>query len=60
MVLRPTKTTNHHGWVWVYKKIRSFGFSRFTAFYRTSLYVLRGDTGSFKYKHGWSKFRFRR
>lgn len=60
MVLRPTKTTNRHGWVWVYKKIRRFGFSPLTASYRASLYVIRGDTGTFRFKNGWEKFRFRR
>ncbi|MDR6581620.1 hypothetical protein J2X88_006541 [Pseudomonas extremaustralis] len=60
MVLTPPKNTNNHGWVWVYKKIRQFGFSRFTAFYRVTLYILRGDTGTFRLKDGWTKFRFRR
>ncbi|MDR6580775.1 hypothetical protein J2X88_005686 [Pseudomonas extremaustralis] len=60
MVLPPPKTTNRHEWVWIYKKIRNLGFSRFTAFYRASLYVLRGDTGTFRLKYGWTKFRFRR
>ncbi|TWR61182.1 hypothetical protein FIV41_08970 [Pseudomonas marginalis] len=60
MVHRPAKTTNRHGWVWVYKRIRRLGFSRFTACYRASLYALRGDTGTFRFKNGWEKFRFRR
>jgi hypothetical protein len=60
MTSMPTKNTNRKGWVWAYKKIRRFGFSRSTAFYRASRYVLLGDTGTFKYKNGWEKFRFRR
>lgn len=60
MLLPPPKATKNQGWVWVYKKIRKYGFSRFTAFYRTTLYILRGDTGTFISKHGWTKFRFRR
>ncbi len=60
MVQRPAKTTNRHGWVWVYKKIRRFGFSRFTACYRATRYFLTGDTGTFRFKNGWEKFRFRR
>jgi hypothetical protein len=33
------------GWAWAYTKIRKYGCSRVSAFYRASLYTLRGDTG---------------
>ncbi|PAM81372.1 hypothetical protein CES87_25690 [Pseudomonas sp. ERMR1:02] len=48
------------GWRWAYKKIRSFGCSRMTAFYRASLYTLRGDSGGFSSGRSWQKFRLRR
>ncbi|TWR64416.1 hypothetical protein FIV39_19730 [Pseudomonas grimontii] len=54
------QTPKRKGWARVYSKIRRLGFSRFTALYRTVLYVVRGDTGTFSLKNRWDKFRFRR
>ena len=35
------------GWKWAYRKMRDLHCTRPSAFYRATLYVLRGDTGNF-------------
>ncbi|PYY72553.1 hypothetical protein CRX42_00545 [Pseudomonas jessenii] len=60
MKLTPAGSTKSRGWGWAYKKIRSFGGSRMTAFYRASLYTFRGDSGAFSSKRSWQTFRIRR
>lgn len=49
-----------HGWKWAYQKLRGLHCSRGTAFYRATLYSLRGDTGTFYVDRSWHKVRLRR
>jgi hypothetical protein len=49
-----------HGWKWAYDKLRGLHCSRRTAFYRATLYSIRGDTGSFYVDRSWEKVRLRR
>jgi hypothetical protein len=35
------------GWKWAYRKLRDLHCTRLSAFYRATLYVLRGNTGTF-------------
>ncbi|MBW3504487.1 hypothetical protein [Pseudomonas sp. NKUCC02_KPG] len=53
-----TRTT--HGWMWAYSKIRGLQCSRLSSAYRASLYVMRGDTGTFHSDLSWQKNRIRR
>ncbi|OKA27113.1 hypothetical protein BOH74_04825 [Pseudomonas versuta] len=39
--------TTKHGWTWAYRKIRGLQCSRVSSIYRASLYVIRGDSGTF-------------
>ena len=39
--------TNRRGWKWAYRKMRDLHCTRASAVYRATLYVLRGDTGTF-------------
>lgn len=47
-----TMRNDRKGWPWAYAKIRSLHCGRFTAAFRATLYVLRGDTGRFKSRGG--------
>jgi len=49
-----------HGWKWAYQKLRGLNCSRLGAFYRATLYSIRGDTGSFYVDRTWEKVRLRR
>lgn len=49
-----------HGWRWAYQKLRRLNCSRRRAFYRATLYFIRGDTGSFYVDRSWEKVRLRR
>ena len=49
-----------HGWIGAYTKIRGLQCSRLTSAYRASLYVMRGDTGTFHSDLSWQKNRIRR
>ena len=49
-----------HGWKWAYQKLRGLNCSRLGAFYRATLYSVRGDTGSFYVDRSWQKIRLRR
>lgn len=40
-------TATKRGWKWAYRKMRDLHSTRPSAFYRATLYVLRGDTGTF-------------
>ncbi len=60
MGLKEKDKTNLRSWRWPYKKIRAFGFSVPYAFYRSVLYVILGDTGTFKSKRSGTPLRFRR
>ncbi|MBO5390607.1 MAG: hypothetical protein L0G28_04340 [Pseudomonas sp.] len=40
-------TATKRGWKWAYRKMRDLHCTRPSAFYRATLYVLRGDTGTF-------------
>ncbi|NBA98180.1 hypothetical protein [Pseudomonas sp. R5(2019)] len=50
----------HRGWLWAYRKIRGLDCSVITAFYRATLFVWRGDTGSFTSDRSWQKIRIKR
>ncbi|WP_176464822.1 hypothetical protein [Pseudomonas fragi] len=50
----------NHGWAWAYHKIRGLQCTRVTAAFRATLYVLRGDTGTFHSDASWQKNRIRR
>ncbi len=52
--------TSSHGWVWAYRKVRSLQCSRLSSAYRATLYVFRGDTGTFHSDFSWQKNRIRR
>lgn len=52
--------TGKHGWVWAYRKLRGLHCSRHTAFFRATLYLVRGDTGSFYVDKSWERIRLRR
>jgi hypothetical protein len=54
------KIISKQGWKWTYRKLRELNCSRVSAFYRTMLYAIRGDTGSFYVDHSWEKIRIRR
>ncbi|HCS42102.1 MAG TPA: hypothetical protein DIW52_04640, partial [Pseudomonas sp.] len=53
-------STAKHGWKWAFRKLRGLGCSRRRAFYRATLYSIRGDTGSFYVDRSWEKVRLRR
>lgn len=48
------------GWLWVYRKARSYHVSGVQAFYRATRFCLTGDTGSFATHGGFRKSRIRR
>ncbi|MEO7067078.1 MAG: hypothetical protein ABI114_09245 [Rhodanobacter sp.] len=48
------------GWLWAYRKIRSLHCPHSTAFYRASLYALRGDTGRFTSHYNGMRARLRK
>ncbi len=48
------------GWIWAYRLIRSVKCSPLTAAYRATLYVTRGDTGTFYSETTYNEFRLRR
>lgn len=54
------KRNQGKGWVWAFKKIRSYQFSITTAFFRATLYLLTGDTGIFGRTDSYTKFRIKR
>lgn len=58
--LNEPKNAKSRGWIWAYKKVRSYGCSRTSAFYRASLYIFRGDTGVFTNKPYLQRYRIRR
>ncbi len=49
-----------HGWSWAYSKIRGLQCSPLASVYRATLYVMRGDTGTFHSDVSWQKIRIRR
>lgn len=48
------------GWLWVYRKARSYHVNRLQAWYRATRFWLTGDTGSFPTHGGFRKSRIRR
>tara|TARA_Y100000782_G_scaffold33816_1_gene37783 strand:- start:4302 stop:4466 length:165 start_codon:yes stop_codon:yes gene_type:complete len=48
------------GWLWAYKKTRSYHTSKAQAFYRATRFWIMGDTGSFVSHGGFRKTRIRR
>lgn len=48
------------GWTWAYLKIRGLYCSRLSSIYRATLYVIRGDTGTFYCDASQRKIRIRR
>ena len=56
----PMSSKTNHGWAWAYHKIRGLQCTRVTSAYRATLYVLRGDTGTFHSDASWQKNRIRR
>lgn len=48
------------GWKWAYRKMRDLHCTRPSAFYRATLYVLRGDTGTFMCEFTRKKIRISR
>ena len=48
------------GWTWAYRLIRSLKCSPLSAAYRATLYVTRGDTGTFYSGTTYKEYRFRR
>lgn len=48
------------GWIWAYRKARSYHVTVSQAFYRATRYWLLGDTGSFTTHGGFRKSRIRR
>jgi hypothetical protein len=52
--------TPKHGWTWAYRKLRGLHCNRITAFYRATLYFVRGDTGTVTSEDLWQKIRLRR
>ena len=56
----PMSSKTNHGWAWAYHKIRGLQCTRVTSAYRATLYILRGDTGTFHSDASWQKNRIRR
>ncbi len=48
------------GWLWAYRKTRSYHTSMPQAFYRATRFWITGDTGSFVSHGGFRKTRIRR
>ncbi len=48
------------GWLWAFKKIKSYDFSTPRACYLATLYSIKGDTGVFGNKNSYTRFRLRR
>ncbi|SDR69655.1 hypothetical protein SAMN05216421_0047 [Halopseudomonas xinjiangensis] len=51
---------NKRGWLWVYRKARSYHVTGLQAFYRATRFWITGDTGSFPTHGGFRKSRIRR
>ena len=52
--------SDKRGWLWVYRKARSYHVSSVQAGYRQMRFWLTGDTGSFATHGGFRKSRIRR
>ena len=58
--MKTMSATSKRGWKWAYRKMRDLHCDRPSAFYRATLYVIRGDTGAFHNDVSWQKIRIRR
>lgn len=51
---------DNRGWVWAYRKARSYHLSVIHALYRATRFMLFGNTGAFPSHGGWRKTRITR
>lgn len=48
------------GWLWAFKKIKSYDCSTARACYLATVYMIKGDTGVFGVKNSYTRFRIKR
>lgn len=60
MSTHPVENPKKKGWLWAYRKVRGFGFSRTAAFYRATRYTVFGDSGRIESKSRWEKYRLKK
>lgn len=54
------KAKKKRGWLWAFKKIKSYNCTTIKACYLATIYTLRGDTGAFENKISYTRFRIKR